>query len=373
MGADRPFRVLSLDGGGIRGIYTAAYLHSVSRMFALKDERGMPDVGRAFDLIVGTSTGAIIACALAAAVPLEKVVRLYQENAAAIFRKPLRAGRLLGVPRLRSWFGRSRALARGTEALRTALENTFGSITLRGVYESRGIALAIPAVDMEQHRGWVFKTPHFPDTNHRDDDYTLVDVCLASSAAPLFRSLAVVDHVDRLDGYKVFADGGLWANNPVLVGLVEALQLTDKGDRIEVFCAGTCAAPTGQNIARGDVHRSLLKWKLGGEAAALSIDAQQTAVDHIARKLVPHLDRDCDVVRFPVGTVPAGFLKYLDLDENRPEGLAALVNQARSDADATNSRCGTPNDQVGRLIRALFDAAPRIERGTSCMTARRTS
>jgi hypothetical protein len=362
MGADKPFRVLSLDGGGIRGIYTAAYLRSVSRMFAQKDERGMPDVGRAFDLIVGTSTGAIIACALAAAVPLDKVVRLYQENAAAIFKKPLRAGRLFGVPRLRSWFGRSQALARGTEVLRTALENTFGSITLGDVYKSRRIALAVTAVDMEQHRGWVFKTPHLPDTNHRDDDYSLVDVCLASSAAPLFRSLAVIDHVDGLDGYKVFADGGLWANNPVLVALVEALHLTEEDDRIEVFCAGTCAAPTGQNIAKDDVHRSLFKWKLGGEAAALSIDAQQTAVDNIARMLVPHLRRDCHVVRFPVGPVPAGVLRYLDLDESRPEGLAALISLARSDADATNSWCGRRDDYVGGLVSALFDDAPRTER-----------
>jgi patatin-like phospholipase/acyl hydrolase len=52
--------------------------------------------------------------------------------------------------------------------------------------------------------------PHLKGTNHRDDNYTLVDVCLAISAAPIYRSLAAVDHPDGGGGFNVFADGGLW-------------------------------------------------------------------------------------------------------------------------------------------------------------------
>jgi len=66
----KPFRVLSVDGGGMRGIYTAAYLAWLSDRFAR--ERGLPnlDVGKGFDLVTGTSTGAIIACAAAMGVPM---------------------------------------------------------------------------------------------------------------------------------------------------------------------------------------------------------------------------------------------------------------------------------------------------------------
>jgi hypothetical protein len=60
----RPFRVLSLDGGGMRGIYTAQYLSSLTEGFSKKRSCGTLDLVAGFDLIVGTSTGAILACAL---------------------------------------------------------------------------------------------------------------------------------------------------------------------------------------------------------------------------------------------------------------------------------------------------------------------
>ena len=71
----------------MRGIYTAAYLDELlTRYAALRelDDVGL-DLGNAFDLIVGTSTGAIIAAALAAAVPPAKIVALYREEGPRIF------------------------------------------------------------------------------------------------------------------------------------------------------------------------------------------------------------------------------------------------------------------------------------------------
>jgi hypothetical protein len=256
---------------------------------------------------------------------------------------------------------RPEALAAGDIALRGALEEKLGKTTVREVYDKRGIALAITTVEMSQHRAWVFKTPHFPETNHRDDGYTLVEVCLATSAAPIFRSLAAVDHADaRGKGYNVFVDGGLWANNPVLVGLIEALDVATPGQAIEVYCLGTCPLPAGEQIARGDVHRGLAQWKFGGDAAALAIDAQQFAYDHMAKKLARHLSRPCTIVRFPSDKVPAALVPYLGLDDARSEAMDALVNQARTDADMTNSKCVyRSTDQEAELICSLFESAPQ--------------
>src|SRR5580704_1635760 len=87
-----PFRVLSLDGGGMRGTYTATYLDRVVATFAKRRGVAALDIGAAFDLIVGTSTGGIIACALAAGVPLVDIVALYSEHGRSVFSRPLPAG-----------------------------------------------------------------------------------------------------------------------------------------------------------------------------------------------------------------------------------------------------------------------------------------
>lgn len=356
----KPFRALSLEGGGTRGGYSASYLKRVGDAFAAR--RNLPglDIGKAFDLIAGTSTGAIIACALAMGEDLGKVVGLYRDHAPKIFRRPL-PKKLRGVPG--DYFKRSEALKAGTEALRAALTSVLKATTIGDIYRDRGIALAIPAVEMSQHRAWVFKTPHLPDSNHRDDKYSLVDVCMASTAAPIFRSMAAVGHPGSKNAseFNVFVDGGLWANNPVLVALIDALDMAAPGQPIEIYSLGTCPIPAGEQIARHDVDRGLAEWKFGGHAAALAVDAQHFAFDHMAKKLARHVGHKCTIVRFPSDKVPAALIPYLDLDDTRPEAFKALVNQARTDADMTNSKCSyRDTDPEAALICSLFESAPAL-------------
>ena len=117
--------------------------------------------------------------------------------------------------------------------------------------------------------------------------------------------------------------------------------------------------PAGEQVPKAAVDRGLAEWKFGGEAAGLSIDAQQFAFDHMAKKLARHVDRNCTVVRFPSDKVPAALIPYLGLDETRKEAMQALINQARTDADMTNSRCAyTDTDAEAALICDLFNSAP---------------
>lgn len=354
----KPLRVLSLDGGGMRGTYTATYLDRVANAFATRRGVKALDIGAAFDLIVGTSTGGIVACALAAGIPLSEITALYVEHGPKIFTRPLPTGIFSTVCDIRK---RPEALAEGAKVLRQALENRLGRITLGEVYAARNIALAIPTIEMGQHRAWVFKTPHLKDTtNHRDDHYTLVDVCLATTAAPVYRSMAAVNHSDNAaDGYNVFVDGGLWANNPVLVGLIDALDMTEPSQEIHIFSLGTCPLPAGERIDKSTIHRGLLEWKFGGDAASLAIDAQQFAFDHMAKKLARHVDRHCTVIRFPSEKVPAAINPYLGLDDTRDEAIQALIDQARTDANMANSKCAyADTDSEAALICALFESMP---------------
>lgn len=360
----RIVRVLCLDGGGMRGIYTVSYLLYLSNGVARK--RGLRgddvfDIGAAFDLIVGTSTGALLGGALAHGTELSKVLALYRERGREIF--PIRlpnatAAGLRNVVAIACGIAadlrkRKSALKAGESALRAALEECFGDVTLGQLYENRRIALAIPSVNMATHRAWVFKTPHLTNSKHRDDRTRLVDACLASSAAPIYRALAALSP-NGDEATTLFADGGVWANNAVLVGLVDALEMTSKGDRIEIYCLGTCPRPAGDDIATLDPNGGLLEWKFGGAAAGLAIDAQEGAFDDMARMLAKHVDRDCSIVRFARGAVPFAMMKYLELDDTSENAAIALMQQAANDADLTNSRLANEHDREAQLVNQLF-------------------
>ncbi len=353
-----PFRVLCIDGGGMRGIYSAAYLDMlISKYVSIRKIEGL-DLGKAFDLICGTSTGAILACALAWGVDLDRVMELYRVKGPSIFPEKV-PGNLLGLAF--QWLRRSGLNRRGAEALKAALDAELNGVTVRDVWDKRGIALAIPAVEMGRHRAWVFKTPHLPNSRDRDGGYTLTQVCLASTAAPIFRSMAWLPNFDT-KGAHVFVDGGLWANNPVLIGLIDALELTEKGDAIEIFCLGTCPPPSGDIITNeADTHRGFGEWRVGALVSGVSISAQQYAYDNMAIMIGRHVDRKVRIIRFPKGDVACSLLEHLDLDETRKTSMDALVQQAQTDAYQALSISGRPDDEDGKAIDLLFRSAPEIK------------
>ncbi|WP_240537220.1 patatin-like phospholipase family protein [Bradyrhizobium elkanii] len=353
-----PYRVLSLDGGGMRGIYTAAFLDRLVTQFARTRGVESLDLGKGFDLITGTSTGAIVGCALAVGRPMGEIVRMYRDHGRQIFPHRIK-GTASAVWRM---FVGGRYVRKGDRVLRKALAEVLKETTILDVFEKRGISLSIPAILMSSHRSWVFKKT--PKSGVRDDRYKLVDVCMASSAAPIFRSLAAVDDPNNDHGVEqVFADGGLWANNPIMVGLTDALACAPAGAPIQIFSLGTCSRPEGELIPLRKVHRSILGWKMGADAAALSITAQEFAFDNMARFIgnkLTELGRPVVRLRFPNKDVPAEMMKYLALDDARPEAVKRLIQQASNDADIAKSACDDPNNADGRMVKALMMSLPEM-------------
>ncbi len=206
-----PFQILALDGGGVKARFTANVLAY------LEQDLGV-SIRDCFDLIAGTSAGGIIALSLGAGLRPAAIASRYQDITAAVFssRGP---GRILR--------GAVRPMY-SSEVLRAALEDVFGE-RLLGHSDKR---LIIPSYDVGAEKVHVFKTPHH-ERPRRDWRVPMVDVALATAAAPAYFPAAEVDHV-RL------VDGGIWANNPSVIAIAEALGMLDEPrDAIHVLNIGT--------------------------------------------------------------------------------------------------------------------------------------
>ncbi len=216
-------RILSIDGGGIKGAFPASFLAE------LEAQVGDP-IGRYFDLIAGTSTGGIIALGLGLGMSAAEVLRFYEHEGPRIF-----AGgrRRLGL----RWLAKTK---HNPAALRQALENALGSKTL----SASTTRLVIPSLNADTGDIYLYKTPH--DARVRfDGERSAVDVALATAAAPTY----LPTHWPTVGPPMI--DGGLWANNPIAVAVTEALGvLRWSAEEIEVLSVGCTASPLEEGILR---------------------------------------------------------------------------------------------------------------------------
>lgn len=214
------FQVLSLVGGGIRGAFTAALL------CALEEKLGRP-IYEAFDMIAGTSTGGIIAAGLASGKTGHEVRQFYDECGEAIFSPRPRfqgAGMMYFFFPLANFLFHRRTgqpldpmfRARYCPfALEDTLKSAFGDTTVGQARQSR---LIIPSVNLTQGKPHVFRTPHLP-IGVENRDLKITDVLLAATAAPTY-----FPHKVMPDGHA-YADGGLWATDPSMLALSEAIRV----------------------------------------------------------------------------------------------------------------------------------------------------
>lgn len=201
------FKILSLDGGGVRGYLSAKLLANVEDHLNRRTGEPTP-LGQRFDFIAGTSTGGLIAMGLAYGYTAAEVLGFFEKYIPRIFGKHARAG-YFGLKYLAKFFGPA---YRNTE-LKRSLEDFFGDKTLRDLQND----VLITSVSLQNALPRLHKT-EYAERNHERSDESLVDVGLATSAAPTFFPAHSTKHSHKL------IDGGICANNPAMVALVDAFQ-----------------------------------------------------------------------------------------------------------------------------------------------------
>lgn len=269
----KTFKILSIDGGGIKGLYSASILASLE----LKTGKSISDH---FDMICGTSTGGLIAIGLANGMSAKTLVDLYMTKGSLIF--PTSNNRFVrsfqnSYKSLRQIFFSNK---HSVKPLKRILEDLFEGKTMSDANN----LLCIPSFNLTNGQPKVFKKSGSQTEHFVDNTIKLVDIALATSAAPSY--YPIHEHNNFL-----YTDGGVWANNPSLCGLLEAIDYyVGEGKEFDDFSILSISSITTQNgwISTSNKSKSIIGWK--EKMFQTALDGQSYFTDYFLLKIVPKIN-----------------------------------------------------------------------------------
>jgi patatin-like phospholipase/acyl hydrolase len=278
------YRILSLDGGGIRGLLTAILLDRLEQVH--------PGFLSQIDLFAGTSTGGVLALGFAAGRTPREAIQLYERYGSKVFSDSFEDD----LRDLGHFVGAEYSL----EPLKEILQSQFGELTL-GELEKK---VLISSFDLDNTprkpgtpRSWKAKFFHNYPGPDSDGGEKLVDVALRTSAAPTFFPI-----------YQGYIDGGVVAGNPSLCALAQAIHPETGGQKLEDVLL--LSVGTGENpryLEAQDEDWGLVQWApvlvdlmLEGSSGLANYQCRQLLGEHYLR-LNPKLpnaigmDRVCKI------------------------------------------------------------------------------
>ena len=329
----RTVTVLSIDGGGIRGIIPAIFLKEI-------ETRMKEPISSVFNEIVGTSTGGIIALGLSAATPngepmydVDDLLELYETQGGVIFQSSL----------FRKGIFRSRYNHVGLEGL---LLEKFGNLMLNQTRTK----VAVTSYDMERAMPYVFSSQRARANDN--DNFLMKDAARATSAAPTYFSPAEIYSIADED--KAFPlhliDGGVVANNPALLGY--SLAHTDYPDADDFIVV---------SIGTGDGRKSLQRTSIGGGGALFwaspIINVMMSGVSYLNDKMLQLI--------FPETNGPNKYYRFQmpleaelePMDETSPPHIERLKSLGK-EMVRTYSR---DIDELVKTLQAIKATQPRNE------------
>lgn len=283
---EKPVKILSLDGGGTRGLFPATILNCI------KEDTGKQP-HQIFDVIVGAATGGIISAAMACGLDTSEMVDIYLNRAS--FLLPEKKFRRIWNPL--NLF----APKYPNDNLKKILQEKFGDKKLKDVATEYGSNTAFiqAALDMsprlEKGQTPEFKVVIYNSVITEHHEETMVDIALRNSAA-----------VINLPLYQTYTEGGNYANDPAMIGLSFALNnnnatkeggtiLPDKKmglgadpKNIKMLSLG-CGSTGSSHVPRekiGNGNWGLIKWV--NYLINLVIDTNMVATQYYMREILPH-------------------------------------------------------------------------------------
>lgn len=275
------YRILSLEGGGFRGVLSAILLKEVEK--SIIDSKKGESLRDYFHLVAGTSTGSLLAAGIALGMSSDELLKLYEEDGKRIFPDDIRKRR---APMLGSrWIGHYRQAIKPLyplyptergydEGLFNVLKKHLSipkcpsqkylsckkldpsslaeGITLKEIEE---ISLLIPAYNTkERFLEWFSNYEDVDNPYFTYKNIPLWKLCACSSAAPTY--FEPIQIIASQDCKNVYIDGGVAANNPVLLAISKAMRINPdlKMQDIAVLSIGT-----GKEVYQLE-HETIKKW-----------------------------------------------------------------------------------------------------------------
>lgn len=228
--SDNHYKVLSLDGGGIKGLLVAEILENIE----LERQGFMKE----FDMFAGTSTGSVLACAFAMGMTPDDAVEMYINLGPVIFEDSY-------MDNIRD-LGMIVGAQYGSMPLYRELRKVFGIMTLDDLDKK----VLVAAFDIQGDKAWKPKFFHNFEGEDSDGDELVVDVIMRSTAAPIF-----------FPTWGHYIDGGVVANNPSMCAVTQVMR--EKPDEVEfmsLLSMGTGGNPMSMKASGSSMDWGILQW-----------------------------------------------------------------------------------------------------------------
>ncbi|MEQ8156882.1 MAG: patatin-like phospholipase family protein [Clostridiaceae bacterium] len=263
-------KVLSIDGGGIRGIIPALILAEV-------EKRTGKRISELFDLIAGTSTGGILAlglvkpdkdCTSKPKFTADELAKLYEKEGAVIFYSDV-WHKIISA----NGFVEERYPSKGIESV---LEKYFGNSMLSDALTD----VIITSYEIEKRTSWFFKSTRAKNPEAEGENLYMKDVARATSAAPTYFEPAEI----QVGKGHAFIDGGVYANNPAMCAYAEAKTMFPNETDFLVVSLGT-GEHTQPIFYKEAKNWGMVKWAL--PILNVVFDGVCNVIDYQLKQLLP--------------------------------------------------------------------------------------